>query len=247
MPTDVVIRGVTPSGDAAETFKVANGSASWTSPVDEGSAALFRARLFPPAGWTVPEQLRPKSIGCWPPGCWVDAAPIGPCGLRQSDVVGCHRAAGNEARRPHLRQRNIPIAAADLGRERQVLRRTRRTRPASRGLRRQSGQDAGGAGCGDRRNGASNGEEVPDSRCEAARPVQQCEAVRRGSAAVRPAPICPDERRQDRRGRRCNAGRAAGGDAYHRRRRQDARARACGTATCTSATTSRPSANLRWA
>jgi imidazolonepropionase-like amidohydrolase len=38
MPTEVVIRGVTPSGDAAETFTVANGKASWTSPVDKGSA-----------------------------------------------------------------------------------------------------------------------------------------------------------------------------------------------------------------
>ena len=39
MPTDVVVRGVTPSGDAAENFAIANGSASWTSPVDKGSAA----------------------------------------------------------------------------------------------------------------------------------------------------------------------------------------------------------------
>jgi imidazolonepropionase-like amidohydrolase len=38
MPTDVVIRGVTPSGDAAENFGLANGTASWTSPVDKGSA-----------------------------------------------------------------------------------------------------------------------------------------------------------------------------------------------------------------
>jgi hypothetical protein len=38
MPTDVVIRGVTPSGDAAETFSLANGTASWTSPVDTGSS-----------------------------------------------------------------------------------------------------------------------------------------------------------------------------------------------------------------
>jgi len=37
MPTDMVIRGVTPSGDAAENFAIANGTASWTSPVDQGS------------------------------------------------------------------------------------------------------------------------------------------------------------------------------------------------------------------
>jgi imidazolonepropionase-like amidohydrolase len=39
MPSEVVIRGVTPSGDAAETFGIANGTASWVSPVDKGSAA----------------------------------------------------------------------------------------------------------------------------------------------------------------------------------------------------------------
>src|SRR5512146_541948 len=37
MPSDIVIRGVTPQGDSAETFSVANGQASWTSPVDKGS------------------------------------------------------------------------------------------------------------------------------------------------------------------------------------------------------------------
>ena len=32
MPADVIIRGVTPSGDAAETFGIVNGTASWKSP-----------------------------------------------------------------------------------------------------------------------------------------------------------------------------------------------------------------------
>ena len=36
MPADVVIRGVTPSGDAAENFAITSGNASWTSPVDKG-------------------------------------------------------------------------------------------------------------------------------------------------------------------------------------------------------------------
>ena len=39
MPAEVVIRGVTPSGDAAENFAISNGSATWVSPVDKGSAA----------------------------------------------------------------------------------------------------------------------------------------------------------------------------------------------------------------
>jgi len=39
MPSEIVIRGVTPSGDAAESFSISKGQASWTSPVDKGSAA----------------------------------------------------------------------------------------------------------------------------------------------------------------------------------------------------------------
>ncbi len=39
MPSDIVIRGVTPSGDAGETFAINGGQASWTSPVDKGGAA----------------------------------------------------------------------------------------------------------------------------------------------------------------------------------------------------------------
>ena len=50
MPADVVIRGVTPSGDAAETFSIANGTASWTSPVDKGSAPYSAATYYLPQG-----------------------------------------------------------------------------------------------------------------------------------------------------------------------------------------------------
>jgi len=39
MPSSLEIRGVTPQGDAAETFAIAAGKASWKSPVDAGSAA----------------------------------------------------------------------------------------------------------------------------------------------------------------------------------------------------------------
>jgi hypothetical protein len=46
MPTEVVIRGVTPSGDAAENFAMANGNASWTSPVDKGGAAYSAPAFY---------------------------------------------------------------------------------------------------------------------------------------------------------------------------------------------------------
>jgi imidazolonepropionase-like amidohydrolase len=38
MPSSVVVRGVTPSGDAAETFQLRGGTAQWKSPVDAGSS-----------------------------------------------------------------------------------------------------------------------------------------------------------------------------------------------------------------
>lgn len=39
LPTKIVIRGVTPNGDAAETFVLADGKAKWTSTADSGEAA----------------------------------------------------------------------------------------------------------------------------------------------------------------------------------------------------------------
>ena len=50
MPSDIVIRGVTPSGDAAETFSIANGKASWTSPVDTGSVPYTAAAYYLASG-----------------------------------------------------------------------------------------------------------------------------------------------------------------------------------------------------
>ncbi|HSR00880.1 MAG TPA: amidohydrolase family protein, partial [Sphingomicrobium sp.] len=50
MPADMVIRGVTPNGDAAETFTLADGKASWASPVDTGSAAYASPAFYLPNG-----------------------------------------------------------------------------------------------------------------------------------------------------------------------------------------------------
>ena len=43
MPAAITIRGVSPQGDAAETFTIADGQASWKSPVDAGSHAYQTA------------------------------------------------------------------------------------------------------------------------------------------------------------------------------------------------------------
>ena len=46
LPSSVVIRGVNPTGDVGETFTVANGTASWKSPVDEGKAAYSAPAFY---------------------------------------------------------------------------------------------------------------------------------------------------------------------------------------------------------
>lgn len=50
MPSTMTIRGVTPQGDAAETFSVSAGSASWKSPIDSGRAAYSAPAFYVPQG-----------------------------------------------------------------------------------------------------------------------------------------------------------------------------------------------------
>ncbi|HEV7606372.1 MAG TPA: hypothetical protein VGO61_03505, partial [Steroidobacteraceae bacterium] len=50
MPVSVAVRGVTPSGDAAENFSVTNGKASWKSPVDAGSSAYTAPAFYASQG-----------------------------------------------------------------------------------------------------------------------------------------------------------------------------------------------------
>ena len=38
MPSTIAIRGITPQGDAAETFTISRGTADWKSPIDAGAA-----------------------------------------------------------------------------------------------------------------------------------------------------------------------------------------------------------------
>ncbi|MES2043447.1 MAG: amidohydrolase family protein [Pseudomonadota bacterium] len=46
MPADVAIHGVTPQGDAAETFTVSGGKAQWKSPIDAGDAAYATPAFY---------------------------------------------------------------------------------------------------------------------------------------------------------------------------------------------------------
>ena len=53
MLRQVVIRGFTPTGDAAETFDVSAATARWQSPVDQGSAPYTAPAMYFPFGATV--------------------------------------------------------------------------------------------------------------------------------------------------------------------------------------------------
>ncbi len=50
MPSSIVIRGYTPTGDAGETFSIAAGKASWKSPIDAGSAAYSTPAFYASQG-----------------------------------------------------------------------------------------------------------------------------------------------------------------------------------------------------
>lgn len=50
LPAEVIIRGVSPRGDATERFAIANGRASWHSRLDSGSAPVTRPSLYVAAG-----------------------------------------------------------------------------------------------------------------------------------------------------------------------------------------------------
>ena len=46
MPSTIAIRGVTPTGDASETFAISGGTARWKSPIDAGSASYSAAAFY---------------------------------------------------------------------------------------------------------------------------------------------------------------------------------------------------------
>ncbi len=52
MPAEIVVRGVTPQGDAAESFAITDGRAKWVSPVDKGEAAYSSPAYYLPQGGT---------------------------------------------------------------------------------------------------------------------------------------------------------------------------------------------------
>jgi imidazolonepropionase-like amidohydrolase len=55
MPASITIRGFTPTGDAGETFRVAEGKASWKSPVDAGGAPYQAPAFYSAQGGPIEE------------------------------------------------------------------------------------------------------------------------------------------------------------------------------------------------
>ena len=77
MPASLVIRGVSPSGDAGETFTVSGGQASWKSPIDAGKSAYAKPAFYVSQGG-------PFDINAWflerllsAPGQTLDLLPSG--------------------------------------------------------------------------------------------------------------------------------------------------------------------------
>ena len=50
LPTSVTVRGVTPQGDASESFSLTGSSANWQSPIDQGSNAAARGKFYTTMG-----------------------------------------------------------------------------------------------------------------------------------------------------------------------------------------------------
>src|SRR6478672_6070615 len=46
LPSAITIRGVTPTGDAAETFTISGGTANWKSPIDAGNASYSAPAFY---------------------------------------------------------------------------------------------------------------------------------------------------------------------------------------------------------
>jgi hypothetical protein len=50
---DYALRGTGPQGDVAETFRASDGTATWKSQFDAGSAAYTSPAFYCPAGWDI--------------------------------------------------------------------------------------------------------------------------------------------------------------------------------------------------
>ncbi len=97
LPTNLAIRGVTPSGDAGETFTVAGDKASWKSPADSGEATWRDGLLYIPFGGPVDATIVVVNALLADPDRKLDALPGG--AVRLSDLTTLDVRAGKKTKK----------------------------------------------------------------------------------------------------------------------------------------------------
>ena len=116
MPTEIVIRGVTPSGDAAENFAIAERQGVVDEPGRQGRRGLFGARFLCRAGRPVRQLSLRRSTALLAAGsAGLALLPSGQGDVPKGDVARRRRAAGKEASRPDPDARDRPDSAAGTG------------------------------------------------------------------------------------------------------------------------------------
>jgi cytosine/adenosine deaminase-related metal-dependent hydrolase len=90
-PTEMAIRGVTMTGDAAETFSVKDGKASWTSTSDSGTAAA-KGYYLPSGGISLANETLINLLAA--SGSSIDLLPSGSATLRLGPKLSINGPAG---------------------------------------------------------------------------------------------------------------------------------------------------------
>jgi imidazolonepropionase-like amidohydrolase len=118
-PVSLTVRGVTPSGDAAETFAIDQAMARWKTPVDEGEAPSSRGMYLPYGGTFLANDalVRPLLTA------GVKGQPLLPSGkgfLEPSRTLAVTGAAGAKIIRLHflkgINQTPVPVWLDEQGR-----------------------------------------------------------------------------------------------------------------------------------
>ena len=147
LPSAITIRGVTPQGDAAETFTISAGTASWKSPVDAGTASYSAPAFYVSQGGPIDTTAWFLEALLAKPDKSLDLLPGGKARRSQAGRSRSRRRRGTTNHHALGSHRHQHLAVADLGRrEQQVLRRDLRPCLAAGGVRRRTIEDRGSAG-----------------------------------------------------------------------------------------------------
>src|SRR5436309_11987008 len=147
LPSAITIRGVTPQGDAAETFTISGGTAGWKSPIDAGTASYSVPAFYVSQGgpidmtaWFLETLLARPDKFARPPARWQSTR-------RQTGRSRSRHRRGDTDHHALGSHRHQHLAVADVGRhEQQVFRRGLRDRLAAGRVCRRPVENRGGAG-----------------------------------------------------------------------------------------------------